>query len=303
MAAPYTTYDNPQTTGSMREDLLDFITNISPIDTPFTSGMKVGRAKGTVHTWLQDALPARGTKATAEGDDTSYGDVTAPTRETNYVQQIEVPWSITDVAVATDHAGMKNLLVYEIDRSSKVWKNSLEYDAFNGAEATGSEGTKAEMNGALAYVTTNSTDLVANAALSEAIYNDLAQTIWTAGGNPKEVFVGGYLKRKISAFTANGQTRNVAADDKRLVNAIDVYTSDFGIHKILLARDIPQGNNDADLLMSDPTMWKLAYLINPHKEDRAKTGSAIKGVIIGAVTLECLQEKACGKIINCLTTA
>lgn len=302
MAAPYTSYDNPTVTGSMREDLLDIITNISPTDTPFTTGMKVTRAKATTHEWLTDALATRGSKATAEGSATSYGDITKPTRVANYVQQIEVTWQISDVAVATTHAGMKDLLTYEIARASKEFKNSLEYDAINGTGATGSEGVAATMKGALEFVSTNSEDL-STAALTEVIYNDLAQSIWEQGGNPKETYVAGYLKRKISAFSDNSNTKNIMADDKRLVNAVDVYVSDFGMHKILLARDIPHGADDAELLMSDPSVWALAYLINPHKEDRAKDGSRTNGVVIGSVTLECREEKACGKIINVSTTS
>lgn len=301
MAAPYTSYDNPQTTGSMREDLLDVITNITPTDTPFSSGLKTSRASATKHEWLLDVLPARGSKATAEGAATSYSDITAPTRDSNYVQQIEVTWQISDLAVATTHAGMKDLLVYEIAKQSKVFKNSLEYDAINGTSAVGSEGVASTMKGALSFISDNSTDL-ATAALTETVYNDLAQAVWNDGGNPKETYVHGYLKRKISAFTA-GATKNIEATDKRLVNSVDVYESDFGIQKILLTRDMPNATDDAELMIIDPSVWSLAWLINPHKEDRAKDGSRTNGVIIGATTLVCKAEKANGKIINISTTS
>jgi len=263
--------------------------------------MKTTRASSTYHEWLVDVLEARGTKTTVEGSDTAYSDITAPTRKANYVQQMEVTWQISDMAIATTHAGMKDLLVYEITRAAKVFKNSLEYDAFQSTSASGSEGVKATMTGAMAFVTTNSTDN-ATAALTESIYNDMCQTIWEAGGDPSETFVGGYLKRVISSFTANSTRRNIDAEDKRLVNAIDIYSSDFGVQKIYLSRDINSGADDADVLISDPAMWKMAWLINPHKEDRAKTKSATNGVICGAATLVCLQEKACGKIINCATS-
>ena len=292
MAAPYTSYDNPQTTGSMREDLLDVITNISPKDTTFVTGLKVGRAKATTHEWLKDVLPTRGSKASVEGAATSYGDLVAPTRVANYVQQIECTWQISDIAIATTHAGMKDLLSNEVAKAAAQWKNALEYDAINGTGATGSEGVAATMKGALEFISTNSDDKSA-AALDETDYNDLAQDIYDAGGDPKETYVAGHLKRKISSFTGNA-TKNVEASDKRLINSIDVYVSDFGMQKILLNRDIPAGSDTDTLMMIDPKLWSLAYLINPHTEERAKDGSRVNGVIIGAVTLVCKEEKGNG---------
>jgi hypothetical protein len=285
----------------MREDLIDVITNIAPTDTPFVSGLKVTRAAATKHEWLKDTLEARGSKATAEGASTSYSDITAPTRDYNVIEQIEVTWQISDMAIATTHAGMKDLLAYEIAKQSKVWKNALEYDAINGTLAAGSEGVAATMKGALGFISTNSLD-AETAALDEVMYNNLAEDIWEQGGNPKETFVNGYLKRKISAFTANA-TKTVEAADKRLVNAVDVYVSDFGMQKVMLCRDMPKSADDAELMIIDPSVWALAYLINPHTEERAKTRSATNGVIIGSCTIECREEKANGKIINLSTTS
>ena len=50
-----------------REDLLDLVTNISPKDTPFTSGLPVKEATNTLHEWVRDALSARAANAQIEG--------------------------------------------------------------------------------------------------------------------------------------------------------------------------------------------------------------------------------------------
>ncbi len=297
MAAPYTTTDNPITTGSAREGLLDFITNISPKDTPFTSGIGVKHDSHDKVEWLTDSLPSRGSKATIQGADASYSDITAPTRAYNVMEQIEVTWSIADANNATDHAGMSSLMAYEIAKQSAVWKNALEYDAIQGTRTAFVEATTAAvMGGAEEFISDNSTALSDN-PLDEKALNDLSNDVYDDGGNPSEVLCGGWLKRKISAFSTN--TKNVQAIDKRLINAVDLYINDFGQLKIMLSRDVTAGS----LLLIDPKLWSLAYLINPHKEDRAKTGSATKGVIIGNVTLISKQEKGNGQITGASTTA
>jgi len=296
MAAPYTTTDNPVVTGSAREGLLDFITNISPKDTPFTSGISVMQSKHDKVEWLTDVLPARGSKATIQGADASYSDITAPTRFNNVMEQIEVTWSIADANNATDHAGMQNQLAYEIARQSAVWKNALEYDAILGTKTSFVEATTAAvMGGAEEFIATNENALGDN-PLDEKALNDLAQDVYDQGGNPTEILCGGWLKRKISGFQTN--VKNVQAMDKRLINAVDIYINDFGQIMVMLSRDV----TSSGLLLIDPKLWALAYLINPHKEDRAKTGSATKGVIIGNVTLISKQEKGNGKITGASTT-
>lgn len=292
----YSTDDNVVGTNSAKEGLLDFITNISPKDTPFTSGLRVQHDAYRQVNWLIDSLPSRGSKVTIEGEDASYSDVTAPTRGYNYMSQIEVTWQITDVNIATTHAGMRDLLSYEIAKQAAVWKNALEYDAIQGSRTDYTEtSTGAIMGGVEQWITSNVTPAGDN-PLDEKALNDLSNDVWDDGGNPTEVYVKGWLKRKISSFSTN--VKNVQAADKRLINAIDLYINDFGQVKIMLCRDVTAGT----LLLIDPKLWALSYMINPHKEDRAKTGSATKGVIIGDVTLISKQELGNGKLTGLSTT-
>lgn len=292
----YSTDDNVVGTNSAKENLLDFITNISPKDNPFSSGLKVQHDAYRQINWLIDILPARGSKVTIEGEDASYSDVTAPTRSFNYMSQIEVTWQITDVNIATTHAGMMDLLSYEIAKQSAVWKNALEYDVIQGTRTDYTEtSTGAIMGGAEEWISSNKTALGDN-PLDEKALNDLSNDVYDDGGNPTEIYVRGWLKRKISSFSTN--VKNVEAIDKRLINAVDIYINDFGQLRIYLSRDVTNGS----LLLIDPKLWALSYLIDPHKEDRAKTGSATKGVIIGDVTLISKQELGNGQITGASVT-
>ena len=52
--AQSSTYSNP----TVREDLLDVITNLSPQETQLFSGMKKSVAKSTLHEWPVDSYDA-----------------------------------------------------------------------------------------------------------------------------------------------------------------------------------------------------------------------------------------------------
>ena len=53
-----------------REDLADFITNISPTETPFYSGIGRTKAKAVIHEWLTHSLAAAAaTNVVVEGNE------------------------------------------------------------------------------------------------------------------------------------------------------------------------------------------------------------------------------------------
>ena len=70
-----------------REDLKDFIANISPTDTPFSRTIGKATAEAVYFEWQTDALAAASTaNAQLEGDDTSFAAVTPTARLGNRCQ-------------------------------------------------------------------------------------------------------------------------------------------------------------------------------------------------------------------------
>jgi len=281
---------------SRREDLLDIITNISPKDTPFTSGLPVKAATNTLHEWINDSLADRASNAQIEGLGPTFQLTTDVTRLYNVTQIIRKDGMVSDTQRAIDHAGYNDAMAYQVSKKTIEWKNDLEYNVINSTVVTGQSGTARAMIGALAFITSINTGL-SSATLSETIYNDLLELAWKNGGNIDEVYVGGWLKRKISGFTAGAQ-KNVNITDKRLVNSVDVYESDFGIQKIFLCRDLnSSGSSTAAMMMIDSQYWALAYLRNPkYTAVPDDGGDRSRFKIIGEVTLECRAQNANAKV-------
>ena len=286
-------YNNP----SLRESLLDFITNLSPTENQLFSGLQKSKATNVTHSWLVDSYDAVTNSSTdkkvVEGADFGAGDVVNPTRKSNYTQIIREDFKVSGTEQATLHAGMPNPKAYHAAKAMVNWKNKAEWSLLHGVAAAGNATTAREMGGIFDQVTTNK---VANAtaAFTEDLLNTYLGNVWEKGGNADAVYVGRKLKIVTSGFTA-GSVKSVEAKDKRLVSAVDVYESDFGIVKIFKHRYVDSVLAAADtsnIAVLTESTWAIASLREPTSVDAPKGGDYEKGAIIGEFTLEGRYEQA-----------
>ena len=289
----YTTYESI----GQREDLIDVITNISPMDTWFTSNSGTARATGRFHEWQTDALAAAAANATIEGDEAAASAITPSERAGNYTQILRKTFQITDTADMVDKAGRDSELGYQTQKNLKELARDIEYALIiNSASASGASGTARQMKGVLGYIATNNTTGTGTGdeVLTEAMLNDNLQLIWAQGGQPSNVLCGAFQKRKISNFTTN--TRNMNATEEKLVRSVDVYQSDFGILAIRLHHQINTTVAGTMVILGDMSLWKKAWLRPVKQQELARTGASTKMMIEAELTLESRQEKGSGKI-------
>lgn len=285
-------------TNVAREDLLDVITNLKPTETQFFTGLKKSKAKAVYHEWAVDTYATvtntASDKKAVEGADWGDGDMVSPTREGNYTQIIKEVWKISGTAQVVDTAGMANPKAYYQGKAMINWKHKAEWSLIHGQKTQGDANTAREMGGIFNMTTTNSVN-ASGAALTESLLLDYLQLGWTASSAKiSECYVGADLKRIISSFTA-GSTKNIEAKDKRLINAVDVYESDFGIIKIFMHRYIDSvvtASGTHNMLLIAPETLAYAGLREPKNYDAPKGGDYEKGAIIGEFTLEDRGEYA-----------
>jgi hypothetical protein len=276
-----------------REDLLDVITNISPVDTPFLSRFGKSPAKSTNHEWLTDSLANAASNAKIEGADYTFALRGPRTRLGNYTQILMTPVEVSDTQRAVDTAGMEDEFAYQMVKAMKEHARDIELSLVTGTGASGASGTARELKGVLSWITSNNETGTGTGAeaLNESMCNGLLQNIWAAGGMPDHAYANGFQKRAISAFTA-GNTRNIDADEKEVVRGVDVYDSDFGRIKIIPHRFMT--TSVVAILQND--LWKVSPLRNTKKIDVAKVGSATRAVVETELTLESRQQAGSGKI-------
>jgi hypothetical protein len=278
-----------------REDLLDVIINISPTETPMFSDFGKTKAKSTTHEWLTDSLADAASNAQIEGFDYSFSKAAARTRLSNHTQIFATLVEVSETQRAVDAAGLEDEYSYQMAKKLKEHARDIENALASTASTgnSGASGTARTLKGVMSWITSvNETGTgTADEALTESMFNDALQDIWTNGGRPDVVYANGWQKRKISAFTASS-TKNVEADSKKLVNSVDVYESDFGILKIKSDRYM----NAAQIAILQSDMWKVAVLRPTKSFEVARIGSATRGVIETELTLECRAQEANGKV-------
>jgi len=312
MTQPTNTFSSYDAIGN-REDLSDIIKIVDQEKTPFMSSI-AGTTKATarLHEWQTDSLDsASATNAVVEGDDV-VGDAITPTaRKGNRIQISEKAVTVTDLQNMLDSAGRDEELAYQINRQSRSIKRDMEASLLaNNAAVVGNDTTAAELGGLVAWVNTNvSTDGTAGddgttaaidgtpRAFTEDLLKDVLKSGADSGADFSDILVGSFNKQVFSTFNG-GSTFNIDASDKKIVNTIDVYVGDFGQMKVHFS---PQ-QRGRDCLIVDRNLVNVAYVQNLSMDELAKTGRTEKRMMNVYYTLEVLNEKGTGAVLD-LTTS
>jgi len=299
--------------GANREDLLDLITNVDPWDTPWVSQAPKVTASHVVHEWLTDTLGTVDDSGAIEGADYQYDSTTTPARVLNVTQILRQDIGVSETQRAVSPAGFKDAYAYEIQKATKRLAIKLEKRVFSStASATGTSAAARVMRSFQDFILTNTAAAGTNTSsagqLASLGFNSLLQTIYQAGGNPEQVYCSPSVKRQISAFTVASENRNIAAVEKKLVAAVDMYDSDFGLLQIVLDRWVPQSTNTStaesaaldtsgQIFFLQRAINRLAWLRPMQHTLIGKRGDSVAGIVVGEVTLECLNEKANGRML------
>lgn len=276
---------------SRPEDLVSIVTNISPSETPLLSTLARGAdAKQTTHEFLVDSFASSADDANVEGAAFSSDTLAAPTRKTNVTQifRKDVEISGTEQIVS-----MPAALPYQVKKSLKEHAKNIEKALMAGSTASGNTDVARRLTGVINALTTNATTQASNSTLTEAGYNDLLELVYASTDlTPDMVYVGAKLKRAISGFTGGAQSeRNLAASDKKLINAVNIYEGDFGIQRIVLHREVPNATSGRSIVGINSDYHRLSYLRPTKVEDIAKVGDSSRKMIVTELTMEHTGEK------------
>jgi hypothetical protein len=312
MALPTNTATTYLLPSSIRQNLQDVVYNVDPAETPFLSNVRQGVAKSTLHEWQVDALAAPADNFVLEGDDPTAKVLVDTVKRTNYTQISQKTVIVTETDIAVENAGIVDRLAYEMEKASRELKRDIETTLVgtNKGKAVGAAGTARQAASVDAWIFTNDiigTGLAASpvgdgvagrtdgttGAFVEANLTAAIDLIWASGGDPTMVILSSGQKRLATAFTGNA-TRFKDADDRAVVNAVDVYVSDYGELQIVPDRYI----RSRDVLIIDPEYWMISYLRPFQDRPLAKSGDSEKRQLIVEWTLAALNEKSSGGVFD-----
>jgi Family of unknown function (DUF5309) len=305
-------YDRHTAIGA-REDLTDVIYDISPTDTPIMSSIGKTKATSVYHEWQTDSLAAATTSnALVEGASATEASITPTTRLGNYTQIVGKTVMVSGTLLASDLAGRKSEMAYQLAKASAEIKRDIEtIITANQGQTAASTGNARKMGSLLSYIKSNTNVSAGTTAgvdpttigvstrtdgttrtFTETILKDVIKQVFESGGTPSVLMVSPALKQTVSGFTGLAAQRyQVPTNGQATILAgADLYQSDFGVLQIVPNRFM----RTRDALVLDPEYAALAYLRPFQTNDIAKVGDAEKKQILAELTLEVRNEAAHG---------
>ncbi len=283
----------------LAEDVENIIFNISPMDTPVLTMAKKKDATATNHQWQTDSLAAAAANRAIEGDDSTYATAAPTTMLSNRLQISKKSVMVSGTADAVRKYGRAKEFAYQIAKRGKEIKRDMEFAITqNQASSAGGSGTARSSAGLESMIagnrilpTTSNTGTTPGYSGGDwAAPTDGTAT--GAGSTLSETYLiqaleaGSYQKRQVATF--GGATKYAGfynpkqgAAQGMVIGGVDLYVSDFGEHKLMLDRFM----RTRTVLCLDPEYVSVAWLRPLKFEERAKTGDATRGELLGEWTL------------------
>ena len=294
-----------------REDLLDVLTNIDPTEDRLFKLFGKTTAYNTLHEWPIKSLETVGDNAQVEGSEAPADASENPGRLQNITQIFSKTAKVSGTEQAVTQAGFSDRMALEIVDKMKALSNDVEFALVRGSIASGvasdaGAGSERRLEGVKNWISTNNVNH-SGATLTETRFNDQLESQWQQGGKATVAVTSMKGKRRISGFTA-GSTKNIDAEDKKLVNSVAVYESDSAdtvrlyAHRYVTMSGDYTGNATPgfDVITVQDDLWKVSILQGrePKTEDLAKSGDYTRKQILTELTLESRAEQgsAIGKV-------
>jgi hypothetical protein len=313
MTQPLQTFSTNDQVG-IREDLVDVIYDVSPVETPFLSLAAHVKATNTNHEWQTDVLTAAATNYVIEGDEATHDASTATVRRGNYTQISDKVAVVSGTARKVTTAGRADEMDYQMLKRARELKRDLEFALLdNNAKVGGNDTTARECAGVPVWIVTNidhngatppagaGADAWAGGtarAFTEDQLKTVMALIWDQGGEPGHLFVNSYNRQVASTFGAGTKFQKV--EDKTLHSTFDIYEGDFSTLKIVPDRYMETAANLGHALVLDMDYWKVAFMPgrNMATWDLAKVGDVDRKQILCEFTLEACNQRSSGIVMN-----
>lgn len=294
-----------------KEDVSDVISMITPTKTPFQASIKGEGAKQTVYQWLEDNLRAVTDNAVAEGADATDAATVQPVLRSNTTQILTKTFRVSGTADVVSLYGRAKETAHQMMKAGAEVKRDLENALVgtgqtrvdgDGATARKFAGVQAQIDAA---VTEAAPDGDAGTAgtqaspLTEDLVLNVLKKIYDEGAEVDVLMIkpGDALRVANFAYrkTAGDADRSRAiGQDKKLVNAIDIYVSPWGEVRVVLNRFLRSTN----AIAYDPANWRLITLRPWFRQKLAITGDSERHQLLGEYGLKHKNFKASGLITN-----
>lgn len=302
-----------------REELDNFVSMITPTDTPIYSMAGKEKAESKHPEWEYEDLDAPGDNAQPEGNEYDFDAVSPPTRVGNYTQIFTKTFLFSGTQQAVDNAGPAEKRAHELMKKGKALRKDIEFSIVSNVASTNTDPRRS--GGLPTWLTTNVSRDAGGAnggftggvttvettgtlrAWTKAQTDTVLQSIYNQGGDVTTVVVSPYNKGVFATFMSD---TNVASfryaagkGTNTIIGTADIYEGPLGTVKVVPNRVMAGSAAIARRVYAmDPSMVKWKSLRPIQESEVAKTGDAEKGVLIAEGTLKVVNEKGLGVIAD-----
>lgn len=279
---------------SRKEDVvLNAVEILTARETQIFNMLGKTEAIDTVHSYLTDTLAAAAANAQKEGDDYTYTARTAPSRQTNIIQHLQVPFAVSDTQRDISHYHGKDELSRQTEKALMEFANDAEFNLLRSTLTSGISGTAPAMSGILQGISTslNYTAHNSGTAWSATILDGLIKNNYenSNGDMATDLFMNSTLRAATDAFTQKSNMVVNGPTSSTIVRTVSSYQTAFSTVMIHTHRYIYQADTTTRLrvLGIRPEKLKVAFLRRPYIDtDIARTGPATRRSVNASMTLE-----------------
>jgi hypothetical protein len=315
--------------GFVPEDVMSKIWDISVIPLPFQDLIGDAESHSNEYCeWTKDSLQAVDpTNAVLDGADAGADNNKLGTRVGNHSQISDKVVSASTRAKDGKTIAIGDAYAYQVLKRQQELKRDIDAIALMNQASVADDGVAAGKCGGFdAWLVSNTNNgltgsnggfktgsgLVTAAtpgtarALSEKTIRDVAQAVWTAGGNPSTLMGRPQVIRSLSSymFGSSAQVATLMSDvrEKRgaaiATGSVNVFVTDFGVTLEMIANRLQQTTaaNVSTVFLIDPEHASISYLSRPSTVELAKTGLSQKGQMYADWSLKVFSEEAHGAI-------
>jgi len=302
-----------------REELDNFVSMITPTDTPIYSMAGKEKASSKHPEWEYEELDAVGDNAQPEGNEYTFDAVSPPTRVGNYTQIFTKTFRFSGTQQAVSNAGNAEKRAHELMKKGKALRKDMEKAIVQNTASTNSDprrsgglptwltsnvsrGSGGSSGGFSSGVTTVETTGTQR-AWTKALTDSVLQQVYESGGDVTTVVTSPYNKGVFATFMSDSNVASfryaAGKGTKTIIGTADIYESPWGPVKVMPNRVMSNSAGDARrIFVLDPGMVKWCTL-RPIQEDKvAKTGDAENGVLIAEGCLKVVNEAGIGVVAD-----
>ena len=312
--------------GSVREDVMNKIWDISRIPLPLTDRIGTGTHTNRRVEFMTDDLGSPLTdNAHIDGVDVDQNDAAMGDRVGNYTQTALREVQVSHLAQAANSIGSMGKMNYQIMQNQRRLKRDIEAQMLtNQASVAGDGTTTAGISAGLgAWIETNTIFGTGGSAggfntttgvidaptvgtalpLTEQGLRDMVQAVYEAGGDADAgllCMARPPVIRKLSEylFSTGARIATMTNDNASgtspmtAYGSANVFVTDFGVLTLVPNRLQPAEDTDVSaLFILDPSHLRLSYMRGMRVEPLAKTGLSEKRLMSCDYSLLCLNEK------------